>query len=78
MLIAVKNKVVLPLSSTYCVGLLDEKPGCKSQARHQNEIRKVFLRRFPLSTFLAKTLRVNKIAMKSFSKNLSFGVDFKL
>ena len=24
------------------------------------------------------TIRVNKIAMKSFSKNLSFGVDFKL
>ena len=50
---------------------------CSSQARHQNEIRKVFLRRFPLSRFLAKSLRVNKIAMKSFS-NLSFGIDFKL
>ena len=46
------------------VCLLDEKPGFKPQARHQNEIRKVFLRRFPL----AKTLRVNKIATKSFSK----------
>ena len=32
----------------------------ESQARHQNEIRKVFLRRFPLSRFLAKTLRVNR------------------
>ena len=31
-----------------------------------------------LSRFLAKILRVNKIAMKSFSKNLSFVVDFKL
>ena len=60
-------------------GLLNDKPGFESQARHQNEIRKVVLRRFPLSRFLAKTLRVNKIAMKSFSeKNLSFGVDFKL
>ena len=30
-----------------------------------------------LSRFLAKSLwRVNKIAMKSFSNNLSFGVDF--
>ena len=58
--------------------LLDEKPVFESQARHQNEIRKVFLWRFPFSRFLAKTLRVNKIAMKSFSKNLSFGVDFKL
>ena len=54
------------------------KPGFESQARHQNEIRKVFLRRFLLSRFLAKTRRVNKIAMKSFSKNLWFGVDFKL
>ena len=59
-------------------GLLDEKSGFESQARHQNKIRKVFLRRFPLSRFQAKILRVNKIAMKSFSKNLSFGVDFKL
>ena len=42
-----------------------------SQARHQNEIRKIFLRRFPLSRLLAKTLRVNKIAMKSFSKKKS-------
>ena len=50
----------------------------KSQARHQNKIQEVFLRRFPLSGFLATTLRVNKIAMKSFSKNLSFGVAFKL
>ena len=68
----------LPWSSRQCVGLLDEKPGSESQGRHQNEIRKVFLRRFPLSRFLAKTLRINKIAIKSFSKNLSFGVDFKL
>ena len=60
------------------VGLLDEKPGFESQARHQNEIRKIFLRRFPLSRFLAKTLRVNKNAMKSFPKNFSFGFDFKL
>ena len=27
----------------------------------QNKIQKVFLRRFPLSRFLAKTLRVNKL-----------------
>ena len=67
-----------PWSSRWCVGLLDEKPGFEPQVRHQNEIRKVFLRRFPLSRFLANAPRVNKIAMKSFSKNLSFGVDFKL
>ena len=48
-------------------------PGQKS-----TKIRKVFLRRFPLSRFLAEILRVTEIAMKSFSKNLSFGADFKL
>ena len=53
-------------------------PGFEPQARHQNKIRKIFLLRFSPSTFLAKTLRVNKIAMKSLSKNLQFGVDFKL
>ena len=52
------------------VGLLDENPGLEPQARHQNEIRKVFHRRFPLSRFLAKALRGNKIAMKSFSKKI--------
>ena len=50
--------------------LLDIKPGFQSQARHQNKIQKVFLRRLPLSIFLAKSPRVNKIVMKSFSKNL--------
>ena len=45
--------------------MLDEKPGFKPQARHQNEIQKVFLRQFHLSRFLAKTLRINKIAMKT-------------
>ena len=67
-----------PWSNRQRVGLLDEKPRLESQARHQNELRKVFLRRFSLSSFLAKTLRVNKITVKSFSKNLYFGVDFKL
>ena len=55
------------------------KSGFEPQARHQNKIQKVFLRRFPLSRFLAKTPGINKIVMKSFSKNnLSFGVNFKL
>ena len=56
--------------------LLDEKSGF----RVQNEIRNVFLRRFFLSRLLEKLyfLRVNKISMESFSKNLQFGVDFKL
>ena len=35
-------------------------------------------RRFSLSRFLLKTLRVNEIAVKSFSKNRSFGNDVKL
>ena len=34
------------LSVSFCVGLLDEKPGFEPQARHQNDI---FLSRFPLS-----------------------------
>ena len=71
-------KTKSPCSSRYCVGLLHEKSGFEPQTRHQNKIQKVIFRRFPLSRFLAKTLRVNKIAMKSFSKNLSFAVDFKL
>ena len=50
----------------------------KPHVRHQNEniktnisseVRKLFLRRFPLSRFLAKTLRKNKIAMKFKKKN---------
>ena len=41
------------------VGSLDEKPGLESQAKHQNKIQKLFLWQFPLSRFLAKTLRVN-------------------
>ena len=48
----------------WCDGLLDVKPGFKPQAIRQNKIKKVFLRRF-----LAKTLRVNKFATKSFPKN---------
>ena len=45
------------------VGLLDVKPGFVSQVRPH-------LRRFPLSTFLAKTLRENKPAMKKFLKKI--------
>ena len=48
----------------------DEKPGFEPQARHENKIWKAFLRRFPLSRFLPKTLRVNK--------SCHVGVDFKL
>ena len=35
-----------------------------AQAGYQNIQQKVFLRQFPLSKFLAKTLRVSKIAIK--------------
>ena len=62
------RKLKSPLYSRQCVGLLDVKPGFEVQTRHQNKIQKVFLRRFPLSRFLARTLRANKSAMKSFSK----------
>ena len=54
------------------IGLLDVKPAIDQTSKQ------VFLRRFPLSRFLAKTQRVIKIEMKCFSKNLSFGVDVKL
>ena len=55
----------------------------KKKKKESNEIKtkkekKIFLRRFPLSRFLSKTLKVNKPAMKKFLKNLSFGVDVKL
>ena len=39
-------------------------PGHASKRKYE----KIFLRRLPLSRFVAKTLRVNKIARKSFSK----------
>ena len=53
-------------------------PGQASK-RNMKKKRKIFLRRFPLSRFLAKSLRLkNKPAMKKFLKNLSFGVDIKL
>ena len=54
--------------------LIDVKPGFEPQAKHQNKIQSVFLRRF-----LAKTLRINEIAMKIFPKicRQSFSVDFK-
>ena len=67
-----------PWSSWQCGALLEVKLGFVPQARHQNKIQKVFLCRFSFSRFLAKTLRENKIAMESFSKNLSFKIGFKL
>ena len=65
-----------PQSSRYGAGLLDVKPGFELQVRHQNKMRKVFLWRFPLNRFLAKTLRVNKNCYEKLLKNLSFGIDF--
>ena len=46
---------------SWCSRVLESKPLFEPQARHQNKRRKIFRRRFPLSRFLAKTLRVNKI-----------------
>ena len=65
-------------SSRQCVGLLDVRLEFNLQVRHQYENMKIFLLRLLLSRFLAKTLRVNKSAVKSFSKNLFFVVDLKL
>ena len=61
------------LLSTFLCSTRDDKlcSIVNGQARHQHKIQKVFLRLFPLSRFLVKTLRVNKIAMKSFSRYLS-------
>ena len=36
--------------------------------RHPSKIQKIFIRRFALIRFLAKTLRINKPAMKKFLK----------
>ena len=55
------REAMSPWSSRKCVGLLDEKPGFEPQSRHQNKIQKVLIRRFPLSRFLAKTLREKKL-----------------
>ena len=73
------DEVVLVLTKTM-FGLLNVGTRFKLQVRHQNEsMKKIFLRSLPRSKFLAKALSVKiKIATKSFSKNLFFGVDFKL
>ena len=44
----------------------------------KRNMKKIFLRRLSLGKFLAKLLRVNKIAMKSFLTSFSFGNDLKL
>ena len=50
----------------------------KGQALKTKYKKKLLLRRFPLSRYLAKTRRVNKPAMNKFLKNLSFRFDVKL
>ena len=66
-------------SSMQRAGLLDAKawvriPGQSSEMKYE----KYFFGDFLSSRFLAKTLRVNKPAMKKFVKNLLFGVDIQL
>ena len=51
-------------------GLLDMRPRFKSHVRHQNE-------NILIGRFLAKILKINKIAMKGFVKNCLFGIDLK-
>ena len=65
--------VLRPVFKDRIISRRGEKPRFESQARHQNK-KKVFLRRFP-QQISDKTRRVIKSAMKSYSKNLSFGVD---
>ena len=62
------RKDFLKIIFVIMVRFLDLKPGFELQARQQNKIQKVFLRWFHLSRFLAKTLRINNIVMKNFSK----------
>ena len=45
------------------------------QASKRN-MKKIFLQRYPLSRFMAKTLRVNKPAMEKVLKNLWLYIDF--
>ena len=44
----------------------------------KRNMKKIFIRRLLLSRFLAKTLRINTIAMKNLLKNQSSEVDFKM
>ena len=55
--------------------LLDIKPASYPKSGIKSKYDKKY---FSLSRFLAKTLRVNKPAMKEFPKNLAFGVNVKL
>ena len=59
-----------------CVGLLDDKPGPRSEIKTKYE--KHFFGDLLSADFWQNLWEKIKIAMKSFSKNLSFGDDFKL
>ena len=52
--------------------------GSSPKSDIKTKYKKYFFRDFLSADFWTETLKVNNIAMKSFSKNLSFGVDFKL
>ena len=67
MLLSMKS----PQSSSW---LIIRNPGQVSK----RNMKKIFIRRFPLTRFLAKTLKVNKSAKKKFLKNLQFRVVVKL
>ena len=65
-------------SSLSLVGsVLDVKFGCVLDIKTKY-LKKILLQWFPLSRFRAKNLKVNKLAVKEFLKNLSFGVFVKL
>ena len=75
---AIYDTVLSKQSRRQCFGLLNVRSGFEPQARHRKRKQKVLLRQLSLSRLLAKTLSINKIAMKNYSKNLSYEVDFKL
>ena len=52
--------------------------GSSSRPDIKTKYEKYFFGDFLSADFWQKLLRVNKIAMKSFSKNLTLGVNFKL
>ena len=66
--VVIAGFVARDFGGMYCVGLFDLKRELELQAPHQNEIQNVFLRRFLLNRFLAKTLRLNKNFHEKFLK----------
>ena len=67
----------LPKPQQY-VGLLERKASVRAPGHMSKQNTKKISSAFSYQQIYEKTLRSNKIVMKSFSKKLSFGVDCKL